>query len=259
MEATTTAVKKPVTIRRWLPYWAVLQADVHQTLRSWVYRFWVLISVVAAGGYLVYRFAPSHQHGIMQSAAAFVSDLLRWTVYGSAALIAVITAGSISSERGTMADSVLSRGISRYQYFLGKWHARLATVLGTYLVLATLALAGSVLLLQEDVSATGSLVAILTVAALLAAVTTCGVAVSAVANSTLLGVAVLWLLLYGGGFALSLMPARFPAPDRALRGLPYILRGYYDLDALGQLIGWAAALSGFAALIGMVYFSRRDV
>ena len=51
--------------------------------------------------------------------------------------------GSISSERGTLADSVLSRGISRYQYFLGKWHARLATVLGTFLVLGVVVLVGS--------------------------------------------------------------------------------------------------------------------
>ena len=45
MEATVE--KKPVAINRWLPYWAVFQYDVGQTLRSWVYRVWVL--AVAAG------------------------------------------------------------------------------------------------------------------------------------------------------------------------------------------------------------------
>ena len=39
-----------------------------------------------------------------------------------------------------MADSVVSRGISRYQYFLGKWHSRLVVVLGTFFVIAVLAL-----------------------------------------------------------------------------------------------------------------------
>ena len=39
--------RSPSTINRWLPYWAVFQADVRQTLRSWVYRVWVL--AVAAG------------------------------------------------------------------------------------------------------------------------------------------------------------------------------------------------------------------
>src|SRR4051812_24891356 len=135
--------KKPVEIQRWLPYWAVFQFDVRQTVRSWVYRVWLMASLLAVAGYLLYRYAPYHEAGIIQTASAYVSDLLRWTVLVSAALIVVLTAGCISSERGTMADSVLSRGISRYQYFLGKWHARLATVLVTYWAIGGVALASS--------------------------------------------------------------------------------------------------------------------
>ena len=41
-----TASTRPV-YNRWLPYWAVYQADVQQTLRSWVYRVWVVVSVMA--------------------------------------------------------------------------------------------------------------------------------------------------------------------------------------------------------------------
>ena len=96
------AVKKPVAYSRFLPYWAVFQADMHQALRSWVYRVWVLVSLSATIGYLLYRYALAHEAGIIQPASTLVSDLLRWTVYGSAALIVVLTAGSISSERGTM-------------------------------------------------------------------------------------------------------------------------------------------------------------
>src|SRR5437016_4236183 len=146
---------KTTPVNRWLPYWAVLQADVRQTLRSWVYRFWVLISVLAAVGYLLYRVGVYREAGIIQPASTLISDLLRWTVLGSVTLIVVLTAGSISSERGTMADSVLSRGISRYQYFCGKWHARLVAVLGTFLVMGLTALAGSWLLLHDDLSLTG--------------------------------------------------------------------------------------------------------
>jgi hypothetical protein len=154
---------------------------------------------------------------------------------------------------------VLSRGISRYQYFLGKWHARLAVVLGTYLALTVAALVSSLFLLHEDLRPDGSLVALATVAALLAAVVTCGVAASAITNSTMLGIAVLWLLLYGGGFALSLLPGHFPSPARTLNSLPYVLRGHYDLEVLGRLVGWSALASCAAALVGMLYFARRDV
>ena len=157
-----------------------------------------------------------------------------------------------------MADSVLSRGISRYQYFLGKWHARLVTVLGTFLAMGVVAIVGS-FFLHPDLSLLGSLVALLTVAALLATVITCGVTVSAIANSTLFGMAVLWMLLYGSAFAMSLLPADFPSPDRALNNLPQIVRGYYDGRLLLRLIGWSMLTSCAVALVGMVYFSRRDV
>jgi ABC-type transport system involved in multi-copper enzyme maturation permease subunit len=253
------APKKKITYNRLLPYWAVFQADVHQALRSWVYRVWVLASLAAMVGYLLYRYALAHEAGIVQPASLLVSDLLRWTVYGSAALIVVLTAGSISSERGTMADSVLSRGISRYQYFMGKWHARLATILGTYLLLGLVAVVSSLFLLHEDVSLPGSLVALTTVAAILAAIITCGVTVSAISKSTVVGIAVLWVVLYGGGFALSLLPPRYPAPDRALQRLPHILQDQYDLRSLYQLVGWSALASCVVALVGMAYFARRDV
>ena len=48
--------RKPTPINRLLPYWAVFQADIRQTLRSWVYRFWVLATLAATVGYLLYRY-----------------------------------------------------------------------------------------------------------------------------------------------------------------------------------------------------------
>src|SRR5262249_56480046 len=95
----TPAVAKPTRINRWLPYWAVVQADVALTLRSWVYRVWVLISLLATVSYLLYRFGIQRDAGINQSASNLISDLLRWTVFGSVTLIIVLTAGSISGER----------------------------------------------------------------------------------------------------------------------------------------------------------------
>lgn len=257
MDATTP--NAPVAINRWLPYWAVLQADVHQTLRSWVYRVWVLVSLLSAVGYLLYRVGLAHEAGIVQPASRLVSDLLRWALLGSISLVVVLCAGSISSERGTMADSVLSRGISRYQYFLGKWHSRLATLLATFLVMSAALLLASAFLLHEDLSAPGCAMALLTVTALLAAIISCGVAVSAICNSTLLGVALLWVLLYGGGLLLAVLPPRYPSPDRLFATLPYVLRGYYDPRALLELAGWAAGLSVFVAAVGAAHFARRDV
>jgi ABC-type transport system involved in multi-copper enzyme maturation permease subunit len=253
------AASTQVKINRWLPYWAVVQADIRQTVGSWIYRTWVFVTVLVTVGYLLYRRGVAQEAGIIQPASLLISDLLRWTVFGSVTLIIALTASSISSERGTLADSVLSRGISRYQYFLGKWHARLVTVLGTFFLLGTGALVGSYFLLHEDLSLVGSALALLTVAALLIVVVSFGVSVSALSSSTVVGFAILWLTVYSGGVLLMLLPEHFPAPDRLLNRLPYILRGYYDLRSTGRLLGWSALISCVAALIGMVAFSRRDV
>jgi len=251
--------KKPAAFNRWLPYWAVFQSDVRQTLRSWVYRFWVLLTVLATVGYLLYNFGIYHEVGIVQSASLHISRLLYWIVVASAVIICVLTASSITAERGTMADSVLSRGISRYQYFLGKWHARLATVLGTFLLLGALVLLSAWLLLHEDLSWHGSLVALAMVAVLLSTVITCGVTVSAIANSTVLGIAVLWSILCIAAFLLQYLPSRYLSPDRALQRLPFILQGHYDLHSLAEFAGWSMLVSCVTALIGLIYFSRRDV
>jgi len=161
------ATQKPVKINRWLPYWAVFQADVRQTMQSWLYRTWVIMSVLAAVGYLLYLLGAFRIAGVQQSDVRYISDLLKWTVIGSVTLIIIMTVGSISSERGTMADSVLSRGISRYQYFLGKWHARLAAILGTFFVMSALWLVASFFLLHQELKLSGALVALVTVAGLL--------------------------------------------------------------------------------------------
>src|SRR5262249_28603429 len=143
------------------------QADVHQSLRSWVYRIWVLVSVLAAAGFLLYRLGLAQEAGIVQPASRLLSDLLRWTLFGSVTLVVVLTAGAISSERGSLADSILSRGISRYQYFMGKWHSRLFTVLGTFLLLGLGVLVASLFLLHEDLSLDGCAIALAALAALL--------------------------------------------------------------------------------------------
>jgi len=250
---------KAVRINRFLPYWAVFQADQRQLMSSWVYRTWVLVSLLVGVGYTLYRLGAYQETGTIQQASHLMSDLLRWTVLGSVTLIIMMTVGSISGDRGPVADSVLSRGISRFQFFLAKWHARLVTILGTFLAMGVIALAGSFFLRHEDLSLLGSIVALLTVAAILATVISCGVAASALTNSTVLGMAVLWLVIYGAGIAMSVLPEHYPAPDRALSRLKYVLQGSYNLEALGRLVGWSVMISCSAALVGMLYFSRKDV
>lgn len=95
-------------------------------------------------GLLHLSFRSLQRNGHYSAWLTFLLQSLRWTILGSMTLVVVLTTGCISSERGTLADSVLSRGISRYQYFLGKWHARLVTVIGTFLLLGSITIIGCI-------------------------------------------------------------------------------------------------------------------
>jgi ABC-2 type transport system permease protein len=244
---------------RWLPYWAVLQTDLRQTVRGWVWRTWVLASVAAAVGYLLYRLGVYREAGIVQRASLLVGDLLRWTLFGTGLLVVVLTVGGVSAERGTLADSVLSRGISRYQYFLAKLHSRLFSVVVTFVVLTGCVLLASHFMVHEDVSWDGSLVALAVLASILAVVVTCGVAVGALTTNPVFGISLLWVVLWAGGFLLSFLPKTYPTPDRVLTKLPQILQGMYDVEALGRMAGIGLGAAAVVALFGMIGFSRSDV
>jgi ABC-2 type transport system permease protein len=252
-----------VKFNKFLPYWAVLQTDLRQTFRSWVYRLWVFMAVVAAGGILLYRVGVHKEAGIFQSAAAQCSDLFRILVIGSLALVVVLAVSAIGAEKGTVADSVLSRGISRHQYFLAKWHSRLAVVLATFAGLAAAILAASYFLFKSDadsdLSIVGGLIAILTVCTVLVAIVSWGVTIGALANGTVLGITVFWLVLYGAGFLLTLLPDSYPSPDRELNRLKYMLMGQYNTGLLSDLMLGSVALSGLAAAVGLLGFGKRDV
>jgi ABC-type transport system involved in multi-copper enzyme maturation permease subunit len=261
MEANPPVVT--VRFNRFLPYWAVFLTDLRQTARSWVYRLWVLMTLAAAAGLLLYKVGLHKEAGMFQSAAAQSGDLFRVMVVGSLALVVVLAVSAISAERGTVADSVLSRGISRHQYFLAKWHARLVVVTVTFAALAGLVLLATYFLFkddaQSDLSLVGGLAAVLAVCAVLAAIVSWGVTIGALTNTTVLGITVFWLVLYGSGFLLSLLPEPWPSPERQLARLKYVMQGQYNPAVLTQLLVASAAACVGAATVGLLGFSKRDV
>jgi hypothetical protein len=261
MEATPPVVS--LRFNKFLPYWAVLQTDLRQTIRSWVYRLWVLVTLVAAAGFLLYRVGLHREAGIVQSAAAQCGDLFRMMVVGSLALVVVLAVSAVSAERGTVADSVLSRGISRHQYFLAKWHARLLVVVITFALLSVIVLAAGYFLFkadaETDLTIGGGLAAVVAVSAILAVIVSWGVVIGSLTSGTVLGITVFWLMLYGMGFLFSLLPEPWPSPDRELSRLKFVLRGQFNEVLLLNLVLGSAVLCAVAAVVGLIGFSKRDV
>lgn len=279
-----------VRFNRLLPYWAVLRTDIRSVLRSWAFWLWVSMFVAVASGHVIYRYALMKSGNLQDhnrtalTAAAQTSSVIQVILSSSLAVIAFLSVSSISSERTTVADAVLSRGISRRAYFLAKWHARLVTVLGTFCVLSLGLLFiyymllgdGSVVekvtvtnpdgttavqdkVIFSGLSIIGSVLGVMMVAAGLGVVVSAGVSIGAMSNSTLFGITIAWVALYGGLSLTTLLPEGYPTPGLVLGRLTQIMQGQYELALVGRVIGYSAIASLVAALVGLIAFDRKDV
>lgn len=248
-----------VSYQPWLPYWAVLEADFAQVFKSWIYRSWILVGALTAVGLFAYRWGLHHEARIIQPASHVITHLMRGMLLGSVALVGVIAAGAIAAERGSLADSILSRGISRYQYYLGKWHGRLLAILLGHALLGTLAVTVARFALHEDVTLEGGAAAVAMSGAMLAVVVSLGVMMSALFSRPLAAAAALWVLLYAAGVALGAMPHSVPTPEWVLTKLPFVLKGEFTREMLNQVAMYAGGACVASAIVGMALFSRKDI
>lgn len=250
---------------RWLPLWAILEMDLRQTLRGWLYRIGIIAALAVSLGVLLNRAAIHREAGYIQYASVHVGDFLNYSVIFGAALAAIYTAGAIAGERGSMADSVLSRGVGRWHYFMGKFTSRLVAVLGGFLAVGLLFMVACVFILKSDLEFYGCLVGLALVGAMLMLMVSATFALSATVSNTLLCLGVILLVLYGamallwlvpiGGFSMTGFLKRLPeiirSPQNATMGLPMMpylkFAGYTALCSLG------------IAFVGLLYFVRRDV
>jgi ABC-2 type transport system permease protein len=257
--ALTVSIKIGLPLRRLLPYWAVFSNDLSQTLRGGLFRACGVIVLALCVGLLVHRSAIHHEAHIMQYASLLVGELLRFGILVGSTVVIVLSAGAISGERDSLADAVLCRGVSRWQYFMGKWHSRLLSVVGGMSLLSLMVIGVCMVLLQSDLTLLGCALAIGLVAAMFAVVVTAGVALSAVVDSAVLGIALLWIGIYGAGATLYyLRLGTFDFP-RLLKVLPDVLRGHTDPMLQLRLIGGFCLGAVCVAILGALAFSRRDL
>lgn len=288
-----------------LPYWAVMQADLAVLLRSWALRAWIALSALTGLLFLLgdpSQAQSSSDAGTPVVAALFqlgavpavdagvriTSMLLSLYVVLWTTLVVFLTAGAVSSERGVVADSVLSRGISRWRYFFGKWTARVLVVTGSYALVmlpcstvlwlgsnpsgtapehvvpaasntTNLSLAPAGTLEPNGLRLSGACFALAAVGAVLVAVASCGVALSACLSSTIAAVAALWVCTYGTGLVLAFLDVQYLSPARLIQGLPRVLQGDFTVVDQCRLIGCWSVAALVAALGGGILFSRRDV
>ena len=257
--ATTTAVPAPARFNPILPYTAVLRTDLRQTLQSWVFRLWFLISLVAALGYGLYKFGIHREVGLVQSASEQTGVLLRAVSMVTLAFVSLVGVIAIGGERCSLAASVLSRVISRYQYFAAKWHARTLMVLAGFAVLSTLVLTAYHFLLEPDITLNGGIAATIVALSGLAAMVAWGTTVGALSKGTVIGVVIFWVILFGALFLLSFVPEPFPSPNQLISQMRSTLRGNFEWMKIAKIAGIFFGLALLGGTVGLIGFGKKDV
>lgn len=236
-----------------MAFWALMEADlVNSVARSWAVRGWIGLMVLQA----IVTVPASTGDGTAADALAGLLGTfpLIWSLF-----IIVNTSGAVSSESGVVADSILSKAVTRYDYILAKMASRLVLVIGAYLLIT---LPSAYLIYRYgigDLSPRGVMWAVLVVGMMLVLLTSLSIALSTLFNRTMVAMVGAWGVWYSAGGITALFKVEFLSPLDIVDTLPATLTGdFVAQDQWRILIGFtivSAAVMGIAVL----HFSRKDL
>lgn len=114
---------------RWMPAGAILKHELGSLLASWLVRLWFIATVV-----LTLLILPANW-GTMQTAPMLQALLFPYLVFPWFLVVMLLGISPVTGSRlDSLADGILSRPVTRHEYLLAAWAARVLVVLAVYLV-----------------------------------------------------------------------------------------------------------------------------
>ena len=114
---------------RFMPTLAILQHDLGTLASNWLVRLWLLLSAVLVF-LLVSGNWPRVEDGPLIAMTLIPYLFMPWFL-----VVIMLGVGPVAGARSeSLADGLLSRPVTRYEYLLASWAARVITVLGVFLV-----------------------------------------------------------------------------------------------------------------------------
>ena len=114
---------------RTMPFMAILQHDLKTLWASRLVRIWLLATIVLTFTLTLANWTR------FQDAPLVASLLFPYLVFPWFFVVVVLGVSPVSgAQGGALADGILSRAVSRCEYLLATWAARVALVLGVYLI-----------------------------------------------------------------------------------------------------------------------------
>ena len=199
---------------------AILRFDLLQLAHSWLLRLWVAL-LVAPAIFLVIV-AANESELASETLSAYMAAVL---VPLSLLAVAIMSSSAISGEASTIADAVLSRSVTRTEYLSAKIASRVSISLAVYLLVTIPFCYLVIRYAVSDTSASGVTLAVLTLAVMLAFVTTFGIALSTLVRNIQLAVLILLVTVLLSGAVLQFLGLTWMSTTYVVNQLPETFRG----------------------------------
>lgn len=235
-------------------YLYLLRLDMEQLARSWLVRIWVLLLAGPAGFFVVV--AANEGELASETLAAYMAVVLAplsWLV------VSVLSASAVNGEASIVADSILSRSVTRRAYIWSKITARLAVFLAVYVaVMAPLAY----LMLRfavRDATIGGVTWGLLTVASLLVFLAAFGISLSAIFRNMVAAVLTVLVSTVASGAVFQFLALDWLSTTGVVIGLPEAFRGELSVAEQLRVMLVFGVLSVLVTAPGIFYFQRKDL
>ena len=235
-------------------YLYLLRLDMEQLARSWLVRVWILLLAGPAGFFVVV--AANEGELASETLAAYMAAVLAplsWLV------VSVLSASAVNGEANIVADSILSRSVTRRAYIWSKITARIGVFLAVY---AAVTVPLAYLMLRyavRDATVGGIAWGLLTVASLLVFLAAFGIALSAIFRNMAAAVLTVLLTTVVSGAAFQFLAVDWMSTTGVVGGLPEVFRGEASAGEQLRVLLVFGALSALVTVPGIVYFQRKDL
>ena len=214
-----------------MPTLAILTHELSELVSSWLVRLWLIAAVIAT------FFVVAGNWTRMQSAPLIASVLFSYLVFPWFLVVIVLGISPVTGARcDALADGILSRPVTRYEYLFAAWLARVLVVLTVFLV-ATVPAILLIVFAQRPVAADGvtfyGIVAALCVVSLvLAFLVTLAFFVGTLLRNALLAAVLLVFVWFPVNLMLHTFSLEEFSPISLSQALPTLLRTAWSTDKL---------------------------
>ncbi len=210
-----------------MPFLAILRHDLRALCTSWLVRLWLATTAL-----LTLILLTSSWHNPQFRTAPLIALLLfPYLVLPWSLVVMVLSVSPLSGQRAeAIADGILSRPVTRYEYLLASWAARVLVVWGVLLVVVVPAILIATLAQRpptvraDTVTLYGTLAALGVVGLVLTFLVSMGFLLGALLRNQLLALVVLVFLWFPVNQVLHMFSLEEFSPISLTQALPTLLR-----------------------------------